>query len=77
MKNTKKPAHLPTLSQTPREQHRPLSYYFKEELASLSEFEESMKKIKTLPTERKQQQESSPTLPNFFKQRNPSFTPFF
>jgi len=71
MKTTKKPGHLPTLSssQTPREQHRPLSYYFKDELASLSEFEEHTKKLKTLPTERKHQ-EASPTLPNFFKNRN-------
>lgn len=77
MKTTKKPGHLPTLSssQTPREQHRPLSYYFKDELASLSEFEEHTKKLKTLPTERKHQ-EASPTLPNFFKNSNPSLTLF-
>ena len=73
---TKKPGHLPTLSsQSHREQHRPLSYYFKDELASLSEFEENTKKLKTLPTERKHQ-ESSPTLPNFFKNSNPSLILF-
>jgi len=70
MKTTKKPGHLPTLSsQTYREQHRPLSYYFKEELASLSEFEDNTKKLKTLPTDRKNQ-ESTSALPNFFKNSN-------
>ncbi len=76
MKTTKKPGHLPTLSsQTYREQHRPLSYYFKEELASLSEFEDNTKKLKTLPTERKNI-ESASALPNFFKNSNQGLTFF-